>query len=486
MGVLRRDTKKARDVCTSCSQYGMIGNMSNSRISNRASEELSPRELELLSLVVTGATNQQIARELCISPNTVKTHLRNIFGKLGVESRTEATLHAIQNGLVPVEGQEQNAVPMEAPRELSAEEILERSWTSSCAPRSLGLARSLALAVAAFLAVLVLLWPGPRPVVADPQADTRLFDHPSPSQANGGEEALSRWRDRAQMPSPAGRFAQAEHDGLIFVISGVGPEGPTDAVRVYDVAKDAWEHRSPKPTGAANIGAAVVDSRIYVPGGLGQDGRPIDRLEIYDPRADTWSQGPPLPVALCAYAIVAYEQGFYLMGGWDGDGYLDAVYYYDAIEETWRLEGQLSSPRGFAAAALADGRIYLVGGYNGSSEYHMTESYQPELARQGKDPWRTRAPMRAGRAGHAVVPVLGHLYVLGGGWEHPFSANERYDVTNDVWSSFDSPIVGEWRTLGASRIETGAGTFIYAIGGWNGDYLSAVKTYQAFYRIYLP
>ena len=460
--------------------------MSNSRISHRAPEELSARELELLSLLVTGATNQQIARDLCISPNTVKTHLRNIYAKLGVESRTEATLHAIQHGLVPVEGQESPA--SEDPPELSAEEILARSWPSAGTPRSLGWARSMALVAAVILAAIVLLWPGPRPVVADPQAqgDTRLFDQPGPSQTNGGQEALSRWRDRAQMPSPAGRFAQATHDGLIFVISGVGPEGLTDAVRVYDVAKDVWEHRSPKPTQAANIGAAVVGDRVYVPGGLGQDGRPLDRLEIYDPREDTWSQGPSLPVALCAYAIVAYEQGFYLMGGWDGEGYLDAVYYYDATEEAWRLEGRLSSPRGFAAAALADGRIYLVGGYDGHAEHHTTESYQPELARSGKDPWRIHSPMRAGRAGHAVVPVLGHLYVLGGGWEHPFSVNERYDVANDVWSTFDSPIVGEWRTLGASRIETGAGTFIYAIGGWNGDYLSAVKTYQAFFRIYLP
>jgi DNA-binding CsgD family transcriptional regulator len=460
--------------------------MSNSRIANRASDELSPRELELLSLVVTGATNQQIARELCISPNTVKTHLRNIFGKLGVESRTEATLHAIQHGLVPVEGQEHGAMPMQAPQELSAEEILERSWESSCAPRGVGLARSLALVAAALLAALVLLWPGPRPVVADPQDDSRLMDRPSISQAKGEEGALSRWRDRAQMPGPAGRFAQAELDGLIYVISGVGPEGPTDAVRVYDVTKDAWEYRSAKPTQAANVGAAVVDGRIYVPGGLGQDGRPIDRLEVYDPQEDTWAQGPSLPAALCAYAIVAYERGFYLMGGWDGNGYLDTVYYYDAVAQMWHLEAHLSSPRGFAAAALADGRIYLVGGYSGSSEYHTTESYQPELARQGQDPWRSHAPMRAGRAGHVVVPVLGHLYVLGGGWEHPFTANERYDVANDVWSTFDSPIVGEWRTLGASRIETGAGTFIYAIGGWNGDYMSSVKTYQAFYRIYLP
>ena len=62
--------------------------------------ELSDREVEILRLVATGASNKEIAVKLAISPNTVKVHLRNVFSKIGAASRTEAALIAMRMGLV--------------------------------------------------------------------------------------------------------------------------------------------------------------------------------------------------------------------------------------------------------------------------------------------------------------------------------------------------------------------------------------------------
>ena len=67
-------------------------------------ESLSERELEVLQCVVDGAGNKEIAAALTISQNTVKVHLRNIFTKLDVTSRTEATTVALQQGVVTVHG----------------------------------------------------------------------------------------------------------------------------------------------------------------------------------------------------------------------------------------------------------------------------------------------------------------------------------------------------------------------------------------------
>jgi DNA-binding NarL/FixJ family response regulator len=63
-------------------------------------EPLTDRELEVLQLVVTGATNKEIAQSLVIAEGTVKNHLTSVYGKLGVSDRTEAALKGRELGLV--------------------------------------------------------------------------------------------------------------------------------------------------------------------------------------------------------------------------------------------------------------------------------------------------------------------------------------------------------------------------------------------------
>jgi two-component system, NarL family, response regulator YdfI len=62
---------------------------------------LTPRELEVLRLVSAGAANKEIAEALYLSADTVKTHLANIYKKLGVEGRAHAVAVALRQGLLP-------------------------------------------------------------------------------------------------------------------------------------------------------------------------------------------------------------------------------------------------------------------------------------------------------------------------------------------------------------------------------------------------
>ena len=66
----------------------------------KGEQALTERELYVLRLVASGATNLEIAEKLSISINTVKSHLKNILEKLQLENRTQAATYALKHGLV--------------------------------------------------------------------------------------------------------------------------------------------------------------------------------------------------------------------------------------------------------------------------------------------------------------------------------------------------------------------------------------------------
>jgi NarL family two-component system response regulator LiaR len=65
----------------------------------RRHDELTPREREVLALLARGRANKAIALELGVAEKTVKTHVGNILGKLGLSDRTQAALYAVREGL---------------------------------------------------------------------------------------------------------------------------------------------------------------------------------------------------------------------------------------------------------------------------------------------------------------------------------------------------------------------------------------------------
>jgi RNA polymerase sigma factor (sigma-70 family) len=69
-----------------------------------SSDLLSPREQEVLALIVEGLTNREIAAELGIAVNTVRNHVRSVLEKLKVRNRVQAAVYAVRAGLVTAEG----------------------------------------------------------------------------------------------------------------------------------------------------------------------------------------------------------------------------------------------------------------------------------------------------------------------------------------------------------------------------------------------
>ena len=84
-------------------QAGVAAKFLESMNESKNADELSPRELEVLRLLVAGASNKSIASQIHLSENTVKSHISHIFSKLNVQSRAEAVSVALKRGLVSLE-----------------------------------------------------------------------------------------------------------------------------------------------------------------------------------------------------------------------------------------------------------------------------------------------------------------------------------------------------------------------------------------------
>jgi two-component system NarL family response regulator len=83
-------------------EFALMAKRSNERAQQVPTPKLTDRELEVLKLVARGLNNRDIARELFISENTVKNHIRNILEKLQLHSRMEAVVYAVREKLLEI------------------------------------------------------------------------------------------------------------------------------------------------------------------------------------------------------------------------------------------------------------------------------------------------------------------------------------------------------------------------------------------------
>lgn len=83
----------SREIMSKC----LLEEEEEERSTGKEPSLLTPREVEILSMVALGTKNEDIADRLCISPNTVKTHIYNIFKKIDVPNRLQAALWAAKN-----------------------------------------------------------------------------------------------------------------------------------------------------------------------------------------------------------------------------------------------------------------------------------------------------------------------------------------------------------------------------------------------------
>lgn len=454
---------------------------------------LSDREIELLTELVKGSTNRQIAKALDISPNTVKSHLRNIYEKMGVSSRTEAVAVALQDGLMEDERAPETGVPPLDDGEDEADSIATATPSPSphtaealdrprppveqAVPTPLPPARAdaapprrtmppwLGIALGTLslvlLGLLVVMWL--RPPAAEAPAKPATVVAVAPQ----------RWEPLAKLPAPrSGSWALTAQSDLLLLGGRNGDSLSVDMWR-YDESVGRWEPAAPLPTAVGDAAAAVVSGQLVVVGGVDASGTVVAELQQYDPDGDEWMSGIPLPTPLARAAVAAFEGDLFLFGGTDGTVAQTTIYRLAAGSDGWEPVGELPSPRTDSAAAALEDGIVIVGGQSDEGAALDEVLYFDPLSAEIRD----EAPLPDPIA-HPRSATLGTaLYLLDDGalLERGPQGDWRPLTTPD-----DLPLPDDAALVARDP-------YLLVVGGRSDDRATAdVWQYQAIYRSFLP
>ncbi len=426
-------------------------------------ESLSQRELDVLQCLTRGAANKEIAAELSISQNTVKVHLRNIYTKLGVSSRTEATAVAYQSGLVEVSGSVaggQSSVSSEqlaVNSEQSSISNLQSPTPDSQSPISrnkylLGLLLLLSVAVVILL-TMQLRRQNEVVVTPEPFEETAVAD--------------SRWLRSRPLPAARAGMAVAAWGLDIYQIGGETADGVSNDLYVFDTQTRSWREAAEKPTAVTDGTAVELFDQIYVPGGRLADGNPTNSVEAYSPSQDAWRPIAHLPQAISGGVALTDGAFLYYFGGWNGKDYLNNAYVYDPSTDGWRPLPPMPQSLAFASGGTLTGKLYVVGGFDGQNELNSCLLFDVV-----EESWDSCPPMLAPRAAARGTVLFNKLYVIGGGRDagSQVTFSEVYDPKTNTWQVVNTPMLetaANWANPGVTHIEAR----IYALGGQQNDVL---------------
>ncbi len=450
-------------------------------------ETLSDRELEVLQCVVDGAGNKEIAAALVISQNTVKVHLRNIFTKLDVGSRTEATTVALQQGLVTLHGvvsTEANAPQLELTGE-TAVSYPTQTPEPALAPRPGFFPKPIVPIGLLLLLLAALIFVAYQTLVGD--------NTPEPTPEPFVETAITDdWLQSRPLPVGRANMALVSSGLNLYLIGGQTAVTVTNTVSIFHTADRVWREGAAKPTAVTDITGAELFGEIYIPGGKLVDGQPTNVVEVYSPANDSWRVVTPLPTAVSGGLALSDGSFLYLFGGWNGQTYLANAYRFDPAANSWQILPSLTTARAFATGGVVKGKLYVVGGFDGErplSECAYYDPATPGSSAEIQGSWHNCAPTLLPRAGAGAAGLLNKLYLFGGGAfsEAPITYSESYNPDANQWSVVNTPALGDrpsWAHLGVTNVEIK----IYALGGLRGEEVAdRMFIYQPLtYQTYIP
>ncbi|XP_075230806.1 kelch protein isoform X2 [Lycorma delicatula] len=212
----------------------------------------------------------------------------------------------------------------------------------------------------------------------------------------------------------------------------------------------------------------------------GQAPKAIRSVECYDLSSETWSNVAEMPGRRCRAGLVVVGGKVYAVGGFNGSLRVRTVDVYDAAVDQWTSCAGMEARRSTLGVAVLNGCIYAVGGFDGSTGLNSAEMFDPRTQE-----WRMIASMSTRRSSVGVGVVNNLLYAVGGydgASRQCLSSVECYCPETDTWTPVSE--------MSARRSGAGVGVLdgiLYAVGGHDGPLVrKSVEAYNPETREWSP
>jgi N-acetylneuraminic acid mutarotase len=234
-----------------------------------------------------------------------------------------------------------------------------------------------------------------------------------------------------------------------------------------------WTTGTSLPGGLYGSQAIVTNSRVYLLGGHNGSSA-VSTVYTATINSDgtlgTWTTGTSLPGALYACQAIVTNSRVYLLGGYNGSATVSTVYTApinsDGTLGTWTTGTSLPGGLEASQAIVTNSRVYLLGGYNGSSA--VSTVYTAPINSDGTlGTWTTGTSLPGGLAGSQAIVTNSRVYLLGGGdgssaVSTVYTAPINSDGTLGTWTTGTSLPGGLYRS---QAIVTNSR--VYLLGGYN-------------------
>ena len=245
------------------------------------------------------------------------------------------------------------------------------------------------------------------------------------------------WLSKAPIPIPATLAHAGVINGTLYVAGGNVGGATTNILQAYNPYTNTWSTKTAMTNGVYEGAQAVIDNKLYVVGGWTiTPALPHNYVQVYDPVADSWSAETNLNTVDSSNLNGSNVSGvinrkLYMLTAEDGyGGYRKAMRMFDPDSHAWSQLAEPAAIHDGAACAVYNGKLYVIGGYDGSTFINKVEAYDP-----GGNSWSLCAPMPTIRGNTAATVIGDKICVIGGHTTSTTTAVvEVYDPVADSWS----------------------------------------------------